>query len=158
MFWFNILSIPGTPGAPHYYAELEEWFYSNYGGDYAGVRVEWSKGWAYTDDGAYTNDLTIASRIPESFTQGMPADANFRTAVDILDRLDPARIFSTKLLDRLMPRSPDLTGDGIVDTADLSDMLTSWGPGSSPADLVINQEVGSEDMGQLLMHWGPLPL
>jgi FAD/FMN-containing dehydrogenase len=156
--WFNILSIPGTPGAPRYYAELEEWFYSNYGGDYAGVRVEWSKGWAYTDDGAYTNDLTIAWRIPESFTQGMPADANFRTAVDILDRLDPARIFSTKLLDRLMPRTPDLTGDGVVDTADLSDMLTSWGPGSPPADLIINQEVGGEDMGQLLMHWGPLPL
>jgi hypothetical protein len=88
----------------------------------------------------------------------MPADANFRTAVDILDRLDPARIFSTKLLDRLMPRSPDLTGDGIVDTADLSDMLTSWGPGSSPADLVINQEVGGEDMGHLLINWGPLPL
>ncbi len=78
--------------------------------------------------------------------------------MDILDRLDPSRIFSTKLLDRLMPRTPDLTGDGVVDTADLSDMLTSWGPGSPPADLIINQEVGGEDMGQLLMHWGPLPL
>jgi len=78
--------------------------------------------------------------------------------VDILDRLDPARIFSTKLLDRLMPRTPDLNGDGVVDSSDLGDMLTSWGPGSPPADLIINQEVNSEDLGHLLVNWGLYPL
>ncbi|MFO0000859.1 MAG: cholesterol oxidase substrate-binding domain-containing protein, partial [bacterium] len=88
--------------------------YTNYVGDYAGVRVEWSKGWGYTPAGAWTNQDVIGTRIPASFTQGMAADASFRTAVDILDRLDPARIYSTPFLDRLMPRSRDLTGDGQV--------------------------------------------
>ena len=79
--FFNILCVPGTPVAPRYYAELEQWFYANYA-SYAGVRVEWSKGWAYTDAGPYTNDETLGTRIPASFTQGMAADASFRTAVE----------------------------------------------------------------------------
>jgi FAD/FMN-containing dehydrogenase len=156
VIWFNILSIPGTPIATRYYSELEEWFYGNYTGDYAGVRIEWSKGWAYTEAGAYTNDVTIQSRIPASFMQGMPVDANFRTAVDILDRLDPARIFSTRLLDRLMPRSADLNGDGTVDGADLADQLVAWGPHPSRADLNMDGKVDGDDLARLLNQWGPL--
>jgi hypothetical protein len=30
-------------------------------GDYAGVRVEWSKGWGYTPAGAWTNECTASS-------------------------------------------------------------------------------------------------
>jgi hypothetical protein len=42
-----------------------------------------------------------------------------------LARLDPHRVFSANLLDRLMPRSADLSWDG-VDGADLGAMLASW--------------------------------
>jgi FAD/FMN-containing dehydrogenase len=154
VIWFNILSIPGTPIATRYYSELEEWFYANYTGDYAGVRIEWSKGWAYTEAGAYTNDFTLSSRIPASFTQGMPSNANFRTAVDILDRLDPARIFSTRLLDHLMPRSADINGDGRVDGADLSEQLVAWGPNPSRADLNMDGKVDGDDLARLLNQWG----
>ena len=84
----------------------------------------------------------------ETITQGMAADASFRTAVDILDRLDPARIFSTPFLDRLMPRSRDLTGDGTVDGQDLGLLLSSWGEGRGPTDLNADGEVnGSADAG-----------
>jgi hypothetical protein len=83
------------------------------------VRVEWSRGWAYTVAGAWTNVEVIGARIPASVTQGMAEDAGFRAAVDMLDRLDPHRVFSTKYLDSLMPRSADLNGDGVVDGADL---------------------------------------
>jgi hypothetical protein len=116
--WFDILSVPNTPTANDYYAELEQWIYTNYTGDYAGVRVEWSKGWGYTAAGAWTNAEVIGTRIPASFTQGMAADAGFRTAVDMLDRLDPHRVFSTPFLDRLMPRRADLNRDGVVDGAE----------------------------------------
>ena len=151
--WFDILSIPGTPTANDYYAELEQWIYTNYVGDYAGVRVEWSKGWGYTPAGAWTNQDVIGARIPASFTQGMAADASFRTAVDILDRLDPARIYSTPFLDRLMPRSRDLTGDGQVGGADLAKLLEKWGEGRGPADLNGDGVVDGADLAELLGRW-----
>ena len=151
--FFNILSVPGTPLAPTYYAELEAWFYANYA-SYAGVRVEWSKGWAYTDAGAYTNDETLQVRIPAAFTAGMPADADFRAAVDMLDRLDPFRIFSTRFLDRLMPRSADLNADGIVESGDLSNLLLDWGSPAGPADLNTDGSVNGGDIGDMMLRWG----
>jgi hypothetical protein len=155
--WFDILSVPATPTANEYYAELEQWVYANYAGDYSGVRVEWSKGWAYTAAGAWTNDDVIATRIPASFTDGMPVDKDFRTAVDILDRLDPHRVFSTKFLDRLMPRSADLNGDGTVDGADLSPLLAGWGPKTATnasADLNGDGVVDGFDLARMLARWG----
>jgi len=152
--WFDILSIPGTPAANRYYAELEQWIYANYSGDYAGVRVEWSKGWAYTEAGAHTSDESIGWRVPASFSQGMSTDADFRAAVDVLDRLDPFRIFSTKFLDRLMPRSADLNGDGTVNDGDLSNMLLDWGSPAGPSDLNADGGVDGGDLGEMLLRWG----
>jgi hypothetical protein len=115
--------------------------------------VEWSKGWGYTGAGAWTNAEVIGTRIPASFTQGMAADAGFRTAVDMLDRLDPHRVFSTPFLDRLMPRSRDLTGDGQVNGADLAKLLSKWGEGSTPADLNADGVVNGLDLAELLGRW-----
>ena len=156
VIFFNILSVPGTPVAPRYYAELEEWFYANYD-SYAGVRVEWSKGWAYTDAGPYTNEATLGTRIPESFTQGMPAGEDFRAAVDLLDRMDPHRVFCTKFLDRLMPRSADLNGDGTVNGADLAELLAGWGAvtgANAKADLNGDGVVDGFDLARVLARWG----
>ena len=152
VIFFNILSVPGTPVSARYYAELEEWFYANYP-SYAGVRVEWSKGWAYTEAGAYTNELTLGARIPASFTQGMAQDAGFRAAVGMLDAMDPHRVFSTKFLDRLMPRSADLNGDGVVDGADLGALLSQWGAQGGPADLNGDEAVDGSDLGEMLSRW-----
>jgi FAD/FMN-containing dehydrogenase len=152
VIFFNILSVPGTPVSARYYAELEEWFYANYP-SYAGVRVEWSKGWAYTEAGAYTNELTLGARIPASFTQGMAQDAGFRAAVGMLDAMDPHRVFSTKFLDRLMPRSADLNGDGVVDGADLGALLSQWGAQGGPADLNGDGAVDGSDLGEMLSRW-----
>jgi hypothetical protein len=152
--WFDILSIPGTPTANEYYTELEEWIYANYVGDYAGVRVEWSKGWAYTAAGGHTSDETLGVRIPASFSVGMPANADFRAAVDMLDRLDPFRIFSTRFLDRLMPRSADLNADGTVESGDLSNLLLDWGSPAGPADLNTDGSVNGGDIGDMMLRWG----
>mgnify|MGYP003343690322 CR=1 FL=1 len=78
--WFDLLVIPGTPHAFEFYRELEQWFYANYSGDYASVRVEWSKGWAYTAAGGHTSDETLGVRIPASFSAGISANADFRAA------------------------------------------------------------------------------
>ena len=152
--WFDILSIPGTDTANDYYAELEQWIYSNYAGDYAGVRVEWSKGWGYTAAGAWTNELVVGTNVPASFTQGFAAGADFRAAVDMLDRLDPHRVFSSAFLDRLMPRSADLDANGTVDGADLAELLAGWGPQGGKADLNADGRVDGADLAELLARWG----
>ena len=151
--WFDILSIPATPTVNDYYAELKRWIYTNYAGDYAGVRVEWSKGWAYTAAGAWTNAEVIGGRIPASVTRGMAEDTGFRAAMNILDRLDPHRVFSTKFLGRLMPRSADLNRDGVVDGTDLGALLSQWGAQGGPADLNGYGVVDGADLGEMLARW-----
>jgi hypothetical protein len=73
--------------------------------------------------------------------------------VDMLDRLDPHRVFSTPFLDRLMPRSRDLTGDGQVNGADLANRLSKWGEGATPADLNADGVVNGADLAELLGRW-----
>jgi hypothetical protein len=51
----------------------------------------------------------------------------------------------------------DLTGDGLVDGADLGRLLGSWGTGSGVADLDNNGNVDGADLGILLGAWGPCP-
>lgn len=49
---------------------------------------------------------------------------------------------------------PDLNGDGLVNGADLTILLGSWGPcGGCPADLDGNGSVGAADLAVLLAAW-----
>ncbi len=51
---------------------------------------------------------------------------------------------------------PDLTGDGVVDAADLALLLGGWGPAAGgPADLDGDGAVGAADLALLLGAWGP---
>ncbi len=55
-----------------------------------------------------------------------------------------------------LARSPDISGDGAVDGADLGILLAEWGPGGtigSPGDLDDDGEVDGADMGLLLGAW-----
>ena len=49
----------------------------------------------------------------------------------------------------------DLTGDGVVDAADLAQLLADWGtcPGC-PADYTADGIVNAADLGELLANWG----
>jgi len=52
----------------------------------------------------------------------------------------------------------DLTGNGVVDAADLAELLGAWGAcpiGSCAPDLNGDGEVGAEDLALLLGSWGP---
>ena len=49
----------------------------------------------------------------------------------------------------------DFTGDGVIDGADLAQLLASWGPCvGCPADLDGNGVVNGADLAQLLASWG----
>jgi hypothetical protein len=47
----------------------------------------------------------------------------------------------------------DLTGDGVVDAADLAALIASWGQ-SGPADLDGSGAVGASDLAALIAAWG----
>ena len=52
------------------------------------------------------------------------------------------------------PCPADLTGDGLIDSADLGALLSAWGTKGSPADLTDDGLVDSADLGALLSAWG----
>jgi FAD/FMN-containing dehydrogenase len=101
--WLDLLTIPGTGAADDFYTEIEEWLWTTFDGSRAAVRVEWSKGWGYTPDGAWTSEAAVSGAIPESLTTGQPVGTGFADAVAVLNTLDPHRIYVSPLLDRLMP-------------------------------------------------------
>jgi FAD/FMN-containing dehydrogenase len=100
--WLDILSFPFTPAADRAYADLERWVFAHYRPPYATVRPEWSKGWAFTDLGAWTNRTIIKRTLPRAFRIARPPDRTWDAAVRTLDRLDPHRVFSSPLLRSLL--------------------------------------------------------
>lgn len=55
------------------------------------------------------------------------------------------------------PCRADLTGDGVVDAADLAQLLGAWGTAGPAGDVNGDGTVNSADLGQLLGAWGPCP-
>ena len=99
--WLDILSFPGTPAADRAYRDIERWVFANYRPPYALARPEWSKGWAYTARGAWTNRRIIERTVPHAFRSAHSRSA-WVAAVRSLDRLDPHRVFTSPLLRTLM--------------------------------------------------------
>ncbi len=103
--WLDILTVPRTPYANRFYREVEKWCLANFSGDYASVRVEWSKGWGYTDEAAWTDAAVLGVSVPASLSDGQPAGHRFSDARTILDELDAHRIYMSPLLDTLFSQS-----------------------------------------------------
>jgi FAD/FMN-containing dehydrogenase len=101
--WFDILTVPGTPTATQFYREIEQWMLTNYSGAYATVRPEWSKGWGYTDTAAWSDATLLSTTIPNAYRAGQAASDNWDTARQLLNQYDPYRLFTSPLLDQLLP-------------------------------------------------------
>jgi FAD/FMN-containing dehydrogenase len=101
--WINMATIPGTPKADRFYADMERWIWSHYTGSYATVRPEWSKAWAVTAAGAWTDSPMLTSKIKAALNAGQPSNDDFDTARATLNAYDPHRIFSNTFLDTLLP-------------------------------------------------------
>lgn len=95
--YFDVLTLPGTRGAEKYYAELEQWMFSHYTGNYARVRVEWSKGWGYTSEAAWKNKDVLINKVPQSLTDPGHRVNSYRSAAVGLQRMDPYNIFTAPL-------------------------------------------------------------
>lgn len=92
--WFDVLTIPTTPFASSFMRDIEQWALANYA-SYAGVRSEWSKGWAYTTQGGWRDANIIKNVLPATYG---PAWAN---AVATFAKYDPKRLYASPLLDSM---------------------------------------------------------
>jgi len=114
--WLDVLTVPGTKNADKFYEELENWIFQNYSGDYAGVRVEWSKGWAYTEDkGPWSRDEVLSEKVPDSVNAGNPpSDSDWNSVVGTLKKYDQKGLFSSPMLDQMLKERtpPEFTLDG----------------------------------------------
>ncbi|MEU1271165.1 cholesterol oxidase substrate-binding domain-containing protein [Streptomyces sp. NPDC005799] len=95
--WLDVLTLPGTPYAEAFLRELERFLLRTYDGEHALTRVEWSKGWAYTDEAVWSDAEVLDTAVPASFGESV-----WGQAAGILDRLDPHRVFGNPFLDRLL--------------------------------------------------------
>ncbi|MFD3619558.1 cholesterol oxidase substrate-binding domain-containing protein [Streptomyces sp. NPDC058676] len=94
--WLDVLTLPGTPYAEMFLREIERFLLDTYDGGHALTRVEWSKGWAYTDEAVWSDEEVLGSVVPASFGESV-----WGQAAGTLDRLDPHRVFGNSFLDRL---------------------------------------------------------
>ncbi|MER5640217.1 cholesterol oxidase substrate-binding domain-containing protein [Kitasatospora sp. NPDC002227] len=98
--WLDILTLPSTPGLQGFCREIEQYLFATFDGTRAGLRVEWSKGWAYTQTAAWADPDVLGRAIPASLTAG--GGPGWAEAVATLDRYDPARVFGNPFLDNLL--------------------------------------------------------
>ena len=100
--WFDLLTFPGTPDAPEFYEEFEQFLLSEFDGTDAMVRPEWSKGWAYTGAGAWTNGNIMGTTVPAAVSAGQAAGNDWQAALTTLNALDPHAVYSNAFLAELM--------------------------------------------------------
>ncbi|MDR0218152.1 MAG: FAD-binding protein [Enterobacteriaceae bacterium] len=100
--WLDVLTLAGTDNSIEFYRELEQWLFKEFNGNYASARVEWSKGWAYSENTGWDDEEVLKKIIPKSFTDGLPDDNNWVSAVTLLNKYDPHHIFRSPFLDRLL--------------------------------------------------------
>jgi hypothetical protein len=97
--WFDVLTVipEGDPQQAYpFYVELEAWFRSHFADGFR-VCPEWSKGWAYTTSGAWTDAAAIQA-IRDTFTAGRAADDTWAWEVATLAKYDSANLFSNPFL------------------------------------------------------------
>ncbi|MEV5343010.1 cholesterol oxidase substrate-binding domain-containing protein [Streptomyces sp. NPDC052676] len=98
--WLDVLTLPGTPHLHRFLRDVERFLWRTFDGTRAALRVEWSKGWAYTDDAAWADQEVIDRRVPDSLRAG--GGEGWDEAVAVLNRHDPHRVFGTAFLDSLL--------------------------------------------------------
>ena len=99
--WFDMTTVPITPGCHQFMGEMEAWFRSNYA-SYGAVHNEWPKEWANSASGAWTDQAAIGGAIPDSFRTGQAAGDGWDAAVATFQALDPAGVFGSSFLDRIL--------------------------------------------------------
>ncbi len=94
--WLTAATLPGTLGHHAFKRDLEQWAFEHFSGDYALLRPEWSKGWAYTAEEAWADADVLDRVIPQSF------GTSWNTAIETLDALDPRGIYRHEFSERFL--------------------------------------------------------
>ena len=91
--------------------------------------------------------------------EGVNGDCNHNGIADLADLLAGTSVDANGdgKPDECLPCVADLTGDGIVNGADLGILLGSWGQADVPADFDGDGDVNGSDLGVLLGNWGNCP-
>ena len=98
--WLDVLTLPGTPAADDFYQELEAWVTQTFSGTRARAIPEWSKGWAYSSEGAWTNAQYFA-HVRDLFTAGRSATDTWQHEVSTLATYDARGLFTNPFLAQL---------------------------------------------------------
>ena len=101
--------------------------------------------------------LTFRADGPSALLATVPQDQNLAPPgyymISILNNDDVPSVAEFIRLDIC---TGDLSADGMVDAADLAELLAAWGPcGGCPADFDGNGDVDAADLAELLSTWGP---
>lgn len=99
--WLDVLTLPGTPHADEFYEELETWLLARFTGTAGRVMPEWSKGWGYGANGAWTN-AAFLQHVRDAYTTGRAPGADWNAAIAIFDKHDAKKLFRNAFLDALL--------------------------------------------------------
>ncbi|AOA58818.1 cholesterol oxidase substrate-binding domain-containing protein [Acinetobacter larvae] len=99
--WFDILTLPGTPYAEQFYAEIEAWMSQHYQGDCL-MRPEWSKGWGYSNTKAWDSRYYFEQELPRVHAQGQHVDLTIQSAAKVLKQYDPLDLFTSPLINKIL--------------------------------------------------------
>ena len=103
--WFDVLTIPGTPGADEFYAELETALLARFTGTTGRLLPEWSKGWAYTAAGGAWTSAAFLTHVRTTLTQGRTAADDWAWETTTLKGMDAAGLFENPFLTTLFDGS-----------------------------------------------------
>lgn len=97
--WANVLTFPYTPDCFAAYRDLERWVFEMFDGTWAGVRIEWSKAWAFTRNAAYHDRELLRRGIPATASAGRAGREDWAWTMRRLNAMDPHRVFGNSFLD-----------------------------------------------------------
>lgn len=98
--WIDVLTLPGTANANAFFREFEVWLLQRFSGSAGRPMPEWSKGWAYTGDGPWT-DADYLEKVRQLFTVGRADDDTWRFEVETLQKYDGHNLYTNPFLARL---------------------------------------------------------
>jgi hypothetical protein len=113
--WFDVLTIPGTPHANPFYAELEAWLVHRFTGTAGRVMPEWSKGWAYTANGGPWTDPAFLAHVRQTLTDGRSADDDWAWEARTLKAFDAGGLFTNPFLATLFDPAPARAADDVLE-------------------------------------------
>ncbi|CAG7719742.1 unnamed protein product, partial [Allacma fusca] len=87
--WVALSTYIKSPSCGSFLQEFEEFLFRTFNGQRAVTRVEWSKGWALTSDGPWTNKRFFDEQVKNS----LPL-ANYKYSMDTMEEYDPYFVFT----------------------------------------------------------------